>query len=348
MNDVENTKYIEYNNSIRFVAIIGVLLIHISAYGLTNKSIDTVNWYILTFFNCFGRIAVPFFVMIAGAIWLNLDKNVTLNSLLTKNIKKMLIVFLSWAWIYAITYLIGTGASWNISTIVLFVKRCFIGHYHMWYIQMMVALYLIIPMIRQITLKKELYYLLWILSFVTGFIFPMIIRIPILSWISDIVDNIEVFRFSPFILYLLLGDYIRKMRWNNKRRYVLYVLAIVAFIARFGILIASKQGYLLSSLDVNDYGNFLLLLQSVGLYVLIKHINSYFSNSKLIALVSKYSFFIYISHDLVLELLFILGINASLFNSLILTPIIVVFTILFCILIGRFMSGEKWFQTYYL
>ena len=348
MKDIRNTEYVEYNNSIRFIAIIGVLMIHISAYGLTNESIGPMKWYVLTFFNCSGRIGVPFFVMVAGAIWLNLHKNVTLDKLLHKNIKKIVVAFFMWSWIYAISYLIGTGTEWNVSVIGLFVKRCVVGHYHMWYIQMMAVLYLVIPMIRQVIQKKELYNLILIFSFVTGFVFPLIVKIPVLDWMSEIVDNMSISVFSSYIFYLLLGDYIRQTNWDKNRRFLLYIMAVLASTARFYILIIQNRGYDISYLDVNGNDDLLLLVQSVGLYVFMKHFNSYFNNSKLIAIVAKYSFFIYLSHDLVLQILFMFGINASIFISLLMVPLIVLFVLVVCILMASLLSKMEWFQKYYL
>lgn len=348
MMDIKNTEYVEYNNSIRFVAIIGVLMIHVSAYGLTNETIGPMKWCVLTFFNCSGRIGVPFFVMIAGAIWLNLHKNVTLDKLLHKNIKKLLVAFFMWSWIYAISYLIGTRAEWDVSAIGLFAKRCVVGHYHMWYVQMMVVLYLVIPMLRQIIQKKELYKLILTFSFITGFVFPLIVRLPMLDWVSEIVDNMSICVFSPLIFYLLLGDYIRRTNWDKKRCFFLYVLAALASIARFYILIIQNLGCDISYLDVNGNDDFLLLVQSVGLYVFIKNFNSYFNNSKLITMVAKYSFFIYLSHDLVLQILFMFGINGSIFISLFMVPLIVLFVLVVCVLMANLLSKRKWFQKYYL
>ena len=67
-----NFNRIFYLDCLRALAIIGVILCHVSAPFVLNLSmINSIEWDVALFFNCFRDFSVPLFVMISGALLIN-------------------------------------------------------------------------------------------------------------------------------------------------------------------------------------------------------------------------------------------------------------------------------------
>lgn len=73
-------------NIMRIMSVLGVITIHVST----------------GFLERIASFAVPLFVMISGALWLDRDKEVTIKKLWTKNIFRIITAFLFWSLSYVV------------------------------------------------------------------------------------------------------------------------------------------------------------------------------------------------------------------------------------------------------
>ena len=134
---------------IRFIATIAVIVIHVTApYIYQYGSISMAQWNFYNVVDSLSRFAVPFFVMLSGALLMN--KEIQLADFLKKRFVRILIPFLFWSIVYSVYnyYKLNIENKMNISAYVL---DCFTNgaSYHLWYIYMLIGLYLLIPILAK-------------------------------------------------------------------------------------------------------------------------------------------------------------------------------------------------------
>lgn len=157
-NLVERTIYFDY---IRVFATFAVMILHISAKNWYFTDVNGFNWQVFNFFISIVRWGVPVFVMISGALFLNRD--IPLKTIYTKYILRMVISYVVWSSVYA---LFTEGSMFD--KIVAFAA----GHYHMWFILMIVGIYMCVPFIKAIVENENKIRYFLLLAFFFAFIIP--------------------------------------------------------------------------------------------------------------------------------------------------------------------------------
>lgn len=302
-------KRIYYIDLLRTIACLSVVMIHVSA-SYVIKDFGTINFWIGNIFDSISRIGVPLFVMISGCLML--DEKYDLNKeKLVKHIKKLLKFFVFWSFFYCIVYQIHISVIMNVKEINFFeiVKRFFIGHYHLWYIYMIIGLYLISPILRLFVNKENVKYIRYfiVLSVIFNFIIPQIIYIGsyYTNWfeiLNEMLEYINVKFVGGFTTYFILGWYLNNYQIEKKK--VLYICGIISF-----ILIVIMTGIL--SITQNNaiqmYGNttITVLMYSVMVFYFIKE--KFKVNNKeydIINNISNYSLGIYAIHPFVIKIMY--------------------------------------------
>ena len=93
---VERARYID---SLRVLAAIAVVIIHVSAHNYTSPVTSTA-WHIVMFYDGCSRWAVPVFVMISGTVFLKLKADISVKDLVCKYTYRLLRVFFLWSLFY--------------------------------------------------------------------------------------------------------------------------------------------------------------------------------------------------------------------------------------------------------
>ena len=83
-----NTQRIAYLDILRLVATLAVIFIHVVADGLP-LSFGQYNWYVAVVGGSLVRWAVPVFVMISGALYLNPQKQITTKTVLKRKVPRL-------------------------------------------------------------------------------------------------------------------------------------------------------------------------------------------------------------------------------------------------------------------
>lgn len=130
--------------------------------GVTLSSFQTTASVIIQYIM---NWAVPCFVMVTGALLLDNDKEITYKKLFTKYILKIILVILIFSVIFQLIDTILSNQLIDLQTIVAGIKNALFNRswIHMWYLYMIVAVYLMLPIYRKITAranKKDIFYLL--------------------------------------------------------------------------------------------------------------------------------------------------------------------------------------------
>lgn len=293
---------IDWINSLRLIALLAVIVLHVSAIPLGLYGHTPLNtWLAADFYNALVRFAVPVFVMITGA--LTLHKEYELGSFLKKRLSRVVVPFLFWSLVYVwyswyIEILVFTGDTWTDVKLVLHQLK-YSASYHLWYVYMLIGLYFFIPVIsifvRHATKRQLEYFLaMWMIA--------MLIAEPGLSRFNPQVD---IHYFSGYAGYLVLGHYLT-FHVNYSRKLVigmwvlffslLMIIAVATYLlykyTTFGTLFYEPLGPPIALLAASVFllGRFTRLqLPAVML------------NTKDFA--CKYNYGIYLSHALVLYFL---------------------------------------------
>ena len=75
-----------YFDYLRIFAIFLVIGIHIAGINWHSSSANSITWKILNVYDSMFRCAVPIFIMISGALFLNQEKELNIRRLFFKNI----------------------------------------------------------------------------------------------------------------------------------------------------------------------------------------------------------------------------------------------------------------------
>lgn len=317
---------IVYYDFLRIIAICAVIVLHISAQNFTNAGVDTLEWQAFNFYDSIVRWGVPVFVMISGALFL--DGEHSIEKLYKKNIARIIVAFIFWSMLYAVNNTIYFHTGWMAA-----LKQFVAGQGHMWFLFMIVGLYMIVPLVKPIVRSMELTKYFLMLSLAFTFVVPQALNLVSLKYpsIGSFVNSIwnkVYFHFTlGFVCYFVCGYFLSKADLSKKTRGTIYFLAICGFISTIvgtaWISISQQK----PNVMLYDYFSITVMLEALGIFVFVK---GRFDGRKIgqkaervLVLLSKYSFGVYLVHILVLdELARIFGINTLSFNPLLSVPVI--------------------------
>ena len=303
-----------YFDILRIVSSMAVVMVHTSALYWHKVPVNSLNWQAMNYYDSISRWGVPVFFMISGALFLS--KEIDINTIIKKHVKRIVILFYLWSMIYAIKEYISTRS-------ILSALNCFLfGKYHMWYLVTISALYLATPLIRKmIKEKKDCVYFL-ILSFIFSFVIPSINEVLNalgLEHANNFVSNLLLTNIPCYIGYYVLGYYLdNNDLTRNKLVNLLGVIGLIITIACSSLL-----SLYLNKANSTFYDSQMpnVLIVAVAVFIGIKH-KTRNSNNKIIIKWSKYTLCIYLVHPFVLSMFRNLNVTPIMFNSIIAVPLV--------------------------
>lgn len=315
-----------YIDLLRVLAIFFVVLLHVSAVNFSVTNVKGYEWAIMNFYDSACRWAIPCFVMISGVFFLDNAKPLTFKKLYSKYILRIVCALLFFSLIYA---LINNFLFWKSNDMHLFWVSFVNGYYHLWFLYMILGLYIVAPVIRNISISKKLSEYFLILFFLIVLIFPLIESWFDYDYMRYPLSKINLSMFGGFVGYWLLGFYLNKYYIGKKTKIALYILAPLALC--FTIIATAVLSYQSGEADGRwyEYLGLNVALMSCGVFVFFKEKVSkiHFSQKaeKIILFLSKNSFGIYLVHAFFLDLLRYNGISSLSFNPWISIPAITIF-----------------------
>ena len=345
---------IEWLDSLRALAIIGVLMIHISS-PVVKMSFggNMLYWWIGNIVNSTIRFAVPVFLMISGATMLN--REYKLGEFYKKRVTRVLVPLLFWMVVYWIfrwftlsssiqPHDFGSIISWGVD---LFLTEGISKHF--WYVYMILFIYLAVPFLGMFVRKLSSWSLLFLLAaWVLLCGVSSNFSLNMYGWSGDYLS--KFFGYFLYSGYLVLGYYISKytiVSRNIRLTALLVFIGTIAVSTFFAFYESSKAGRL--DTTVYSYLNLNTIVQSAAIFLSLK--NTSIRNSIVLRMqktVSDYSFGIYLVHILVIGIFFQNGIFWTMANPLISLPALVVLTLLTSMTVifilrkipfGKYISG---------
>ena len=302
------------------------MTLHVAAQSWYSFDVRSFDWQILNLYDGgLVRWAVPVFVMISGALFLNPDKNIPVKKLYTKYILRIITVFLFWSFIYACTdYFTGR------SDIAGAFRNFLSGHYHLWFLYMITGLYMIVPLVRRIAESESStkYFLVFALIFTS--ILPECSEILSLfsekygSFAGKFINKFYMNFVGGFTVYFLLGHFLNQADITQKTERMIYLAGLCGFMATIllsayaSILTGKPNGTFYSGLKFNLN----TICESSAVFVFFrKHFNR---ENTAVRKLSQYSFGAYLVHAGVIPVVRKIGLHPLTFSPVISVPVIAV------------------------
>ena len=302
MDHSKKITYLFSIDALRVIAILAVLLIHI-----TTKTLQTLDHNVLIaplslFLNQLARFAVPLFFLISGFVLeLNNKEGISYITFFKKRASRIVVPFLFWSTIY---FLIGWDFDFQKLLSLRFLQDILYGtaSYHLYFIPTLILFYLAFPFLHSITkiIKNP---------FVLGSIVILQTALQFKDYYYGQLNihqdlRIAILSIYMFILGMLASHHKEKIFAFVNKYLILFVLSlffllvIIFFHVKNLTLARHTAGYI-----YNQYGplNYLYtaLFASVLFYILEK---TKFLRKIFISL-SKLSFFVFFIHVFILNFL---------------------------------------------
>ena len=314
---------IAYIDRLRVVACFAVILFHISGRCGFTFEISLENHMTMELFHNLVLWCVPIFVMISGALFLNPSRKINIQKLLTHNVLRIITAFLFWSFVYALYNFIGSDDPNRIRGFIIHIIG---GHFHMWFLWLIVGVYLLTPILRLISNNRRIMEYLILISIVFNFALPFLLDItnifipvlrPIVRLMQSHLANLDLQAVGGYITYFFLGYYLSSTTFDKRRVFVIIAIGLVVSIAIIGLAYMSFVKIFSSRGELLQFTSLLVMMQSVSIFLLFK---KYFYNNKggkIISFLSKYSFGIYLVHMLVIYVLVSYGVIPTFINPII-------------------------------
>lgn len=335
--DVQNqssTIKFEYITLIRVIGALSVIGIHVfctpvTIYGEIYSTIDLrVSVFITNFLRMF---AVPLFIMISGALFLNPEKGFELSKFLRKNVVRILTVLVIFSFIFCFMEAYFIERSISIAVIKIVIRNLIEGKSwaHMWFLYMLPGLYFLVPLLRPFVknaTEKEFNFTLLIL-----FVFLSVL--PTLESIFKVKIGLQFPITSIYILYFLLGSAISHRNIFNSFKTCITLIILPSLFILLELFIPNTiliKDAILKNTGANSVAAVSL---SIGIFSLIK--NFYKKEcSGIITFISENSFGIYLLHTVPLNICFkVLKLSPEKINLYLLLLICYLFSFCFSIVI---------------
>ena len=294
-----------YLDNLRFLASFFVIVIHVAAQRWGSVDVSSFNWNVYNFYDGIARFCVPIFVMISGAVFLG--KKIPLYNILKKYIARLVIVYFMWSLLYALI---------EQEKITSIVASTIMGHYHLWFLPMIIGCYLCLPIINKVVEDELLEKYFLVLSGVFAFLIPTVNDLinnfgntflqKANSLLNYIVNNMYFHLPLGYVGYFVMGHYLANKNFKKGERIILYIGGIFGTLATiFLTRILSIQEKSAQTLFYR-YISLNVMMSAIFLFVLAKNIDI---KIKYNFAIEKVSLGIYLIHPLLIENLKLLPID---------------------------------------
>ena len=302
---------------IKTVAIITVLMTHVSAALVILFPVSSPEFIWGNIVDSISRIGVPLFIMVSGALFLDEDKPFNTKEFFKKHLLKMVVLLVVWSFIYGVFYHIVYGVG-----IFDYIFN-FAGTLcpHIWYMYMIIGLYLITPVLRLFVKRENSKYILYFIilsvcaNYVPAFmgLFQNIFGFKVATYTSRLYLNFA----SGYTVYFLLGWYLTNVgvKLKTKRNFVivggLSLLLMIVLTQVFESSIPESYNYTYDNLSVLPF------LYSLGSFLLLYRKENSKKDGKVFHFISKYRFGMYMTHIMFMEIfmVYILPYSSSSFMT---------------------------------
>ena len=286
-------KRIVWVDVLRLIGIIMVLTIHvvgntINTFGLTGNA--AIVYKILS---SISAAAIGLFVMISGMMFLG--KNITYKDMFKKYIPKILIGIVVIGFIYSMMELVFTNKTFELSYIYdSFIKIINMNTWaHMWYLYLVLALYLLTPVVKKLTdkLDKDKYKITLVIAALIGFTLSLLLNIhPVLN---------SFYILYWYVFYYIYGYFLYKFEIYSIYKIISYIGAIACIVYIIDVVLRTN------ALEAVNYISIPVFFIASSLILLLKDRN--FKDNKItkqITNIGLCSYGIYVIHQVFINIIY--------------------------------------------
>lgn len=294
---------------IRVVSMFCVIFLHCASNRL-RVDMGSMGWSVINILTAFATCGVPMFFMISGALILNSKKTLSVKYTLKDRVLKLFIPMIVWSVIAVIVRLytstdlaLTTGNFYN-EIIHFFNKPVAV---HLWFMYYLIPMYLISPALKifvdnaeeKVILYIVLLWLIEILSFTLSGILSGDNQKAIIS--ISLINNIGFI--SGYLGYFIVGWYLFNKKINiSNVLLIAIVIGTVLFISAGTRMITDFNGFYTETFK--SYRSIFVVILSCAMFLILYKIESMPKFIvKFVAEISILSYGVYLSHNVIIDLL---------------------------------------------
>ena len=282
---------------------------HAQPFDAASLDMTGLTFRLLTGSSIIFRWCVPVFFMISGALFLSPHHAFSARRLFLKTIPHIAVSYVFWSAVYAAAHcaVMGKG-KWT------FINQFLRGHYHMWFILAIFALYLLTPLLRQVTRSKKLTEYALIIGFLYLFLLPRTLSLIVMANPphADVFASMQylVSQSSPLpgaqnLFYFMLGHYLHEYAPGRKASLAVYACGAAGLILT--LLLSFRAAEKTGEISSHFYGtgSLTILAASAAVFLCFRRAFEGFNPKgklrRAIASLSAGSFGAYLVHLFIIE-----------------------------------------------
>ena len=299
-------------------------MIHTSAARWYYIDPETPQWQWLNAYDSLARFCVPIFFMISGALFLDPARNVTIRSILRRSLPRLVVAYIVWSGFFALyTTFAVTGYAGGWALLSLWAT----GHYHLWFLLALMALYLVTPLLRRLSESPVLARYFLVLAALFAVVLPMMSRVPRVGPIVDaVLETAQLQLVLGYSIYFVLGYLLHAGLFAGVRTLWLVLAGAAALVATvagtswLSIRAGTGDAWLYAYLTPN------VVVMSAVVFLLAKRWGEKHplsaSASRLVGVFGGCSFGIYLVHPLFQDILQRVGVTSDMLPAAVSVPIV--------------------------
>lgn len=315
-----------YWDILRILAMVFLVIRHSATATFEFVERLSTNWWVCNVYGSLSAWMIPVFMMISGASFLDHSRNVNTKKLYQKNILRMIYAFAFWSLFYAVYNTVsGQDLQDDFFTMV------FQGHFHLWFIPMIIGMYMITPLLRPVAKNQKTLLAITIVTSITGVIIPTLQDLG-LFFDSGMFPGLNHFGyFSAYVCFFFMGCLFHNINLSKEARWVIYILGIIATVVIFygTYLLTVKDAY--HNEDMQADNNLFTAIQGIALFVFFREKFRYKemkeNTKKLILDISGLTFGVYMVHVVLLALLDKFGFSPVTYPAIYMIPMLILFVL---------------------
>lgn len=333
-----------YIDIARVFSMTSVIMIHVGAMSWYDAPFSIYPWGVMNLFDLLSRYCVPVFLMISGYLFLDPERDIPVKKIYTRYLPRLLAAFFFWSFLYAlITSGFATQRTLENGVGFKIIQDTFWGHYHMWYMYIIVGLYIITPALRPIAADRKASRYFLIVSYLLSYVMPMIQMIPfIYEHTAKYTNRLELKFITGYVFYYLAGYYFGSAELTARQQKLAYIIGTCAFI--FSVIVVTAYVLIMQFPDseLHEYYTAGVPVYSIAAFLFFKYkFNKFDPDTKpgrVILWMSKLSFGVYMAHDFGLIVFKKVGITPMIASPFISMPLMTLTDLVISLLIAWIVS----------
>ena len=278
----KTARRVVYLDALRVISMFAVMVIHLAATGYREAAPGSYEWLVCLIYNSMARFAVPVFVMISGAIYLDPARAVTMADML-KKAGSLMLIFFGWSLVYALAESVKEHPMFKAGYFLSVAQKTVTGHYHMWYVYMIAVLYLATPFLRPIAADVKLLRQFLLLTFLLNHCLRLLCVLPgIGETARSVAGKADLGLFSGYAGYYCLGYYLHNTEVPHRKAGTLMLASMVLLTAAVAgsIFLGLTDAVVSEKMPHN-------VLYSAAVFLFFKSRNGWLAGSRIKSIIEK-------------------------------------------------------------